>query len=107
LKQAGVKGWIQWALPYWDYTRKGEDRAPDHFLSRQLSSGSLTPLYESSRRVMINDGNGISKMLQPKSALGWNVDDLKTKEKLWTFTTKDAINDRVPLWNYPDLDLAK
>ena len=57
LQAAGIQGADTWALPYWEYTKQGEDIIPEPF--RDTSS----PLHEASRSVLINEGISLSNIL--------------------------------------------
>ena len=71
LKDNNINGWKKWALPYWEYTASGQDKAPEIFTEKTLGNGSIVnPLFEESRSVRINQGEGISEMLQPRSTMG-------------------------------------
>jgi hypothetical protein len=68
LKDDGEVGADSWALPYWDYTVKGQDRIPEEFLDRNSS------LWEKSRSLRMVDGATLSDLLQPTATLALGAD---------------------------------
>lgn len=68
LKDAGEAGAESWALPYWDYTVKGQDGIPKEFLN------PTSPLWERSRSLRMASGETLSDLLQPTSTLALGAD---------------------------------
>jgi hypothetical protein len=68
LSESGEKGANKWALPYWDYTVKGQDKIPEIFLNTKSS------LYESSRSIKMQNGASLSDLQQPRSTIALGTD---------------------------------
>ena len=68
LKESGESGAESWALPYWDYTVKGQDKIPQQFLNPASS------LWEKSRSLRMAAGESLSDLLQPTSTIALGAD---------------------------------
>jgi len=63
-----------WALPYWDYNRQGQNSLPPAFRKEKLDSGSPNPLYVQERAPGINAGATLPPQItSPALALGKTI----------------------------------
>jgi len=80
LKESGEPGADNWALPYWDYTVKGQDGIPNQFLNPDSS------LWEKSRSLRMAAGESLSDLLQPTATLALGADLVGTEpESIFDF----------------------